>query len=149
VRQEAVKGILHRGHARIRDIFKLIDDKDVSIRNLILKQLGQTRDQVTEGLLLDYLVNRKFKSEDGEHVIACFITLGQCGSIRAIPFLRRTLMDKGWMPRFWRTAHRKGAAIALNILGITEASIVLEDASRCLFPSVRSIIREVNKDLHK
>jgi hypothetical protein len=149
VRQEAVKGLLQRGNARIRDIFKLIDDKDMSIRNLILKQLGQTRDHATEGLFLDYLENRKFKKEDGEHVIACFITLGQCGSIRSIPFLRRTLLDKGWMPRFWRKAHRKGAAIALNILGIKEASMVLEDARRCLYPSVRSIIREVKKDLHK
>jgi hypothetical protein len=149
VRQEAVKGLLKRGPARIQDIFKFIDDKDETIRRLIQRQIGQSRDRTSEGLLLDYLEHRKFKSADGEHVIACFITLGQCGSSRSIPFLRRTLLGWGWMPTFWRAAHRNGAAIALSILGMKEAQQVLEEAGRCLYPSVRHIVRNVKKDLTK
>jgi hypothetical protein len=149
VRQEAIKGLLQRGHTRIHDIFKLIDDKDETIRRLILRQMGKSRDHITEGLLLDYLEHRKFKSADGEHVIACFITLGQCGSSRSIPFLRRTLLGWGWMPTFWRAAHRNGAAIALSMLGMEEARQVLEGAGRCLYPSVRRIVRKVKKDLTK
>ena len=149
VRQEAIKGLLQRGHTRIHDIFKLIDDKDETIRRLILRQIGKSRDHITEGLLLDYLEHRKFKSTDNEHVIACFITLGQCGSSRSIPFLRRTLLGWGWMPTFWRAAHRNGAAIALSMLGMKEARQVLEDAGRCLYPSVRRIVRKVKKDLTK
>jgi hypothetical protein len=149
VRLEAVKGLLQRGPARIQDIFKLIHDKDETIRRLILRQIGQSRDHITEGLLLDYLEHRKFKSTDNEHVIACFITLGQCGSSRSIPFLRRTLLGWGWMPTFWRAAHRNGAAMALSILGMKEARQVLEDAGRSLYPSVRRIVRKVKKDLTK
>ena len=149
VRLEAVKGLLQRGPTRIQDIFKLIDDKDETIRRLILRQMGQSRDHITEGLLLDYLEHRKFKSADNEHVIACFITLGQCGSSRSISFLRRTLLGWGWMPTFWRVAHRNGAAIALSMLGMKEARQVLEDAGRCLYPSVRRIVRKVKKDLTK
>ncbi len=149
VRLEAVKGLMQRGPARIQDIFKLINDKDETIRRLILRQIGQSRDHITEGLLLDYLEHRKFKSTDNEHVITCFITLGQCGSSRSIPFLRRTLLGWGWMPTFWRAAHRNGAAMALSILGMKEARQVLENAGRCLYPSVRRIVRKVKKDLTK
>jgi HEAT repeat protein len=147
VRQEAVKGLLKRGHARIKDIFNLIDDKDESIRRLVLKQMGQSRDQVVERLLLDYLEHRKFNGDDREHVIACFITLGQCGSSRSIPFLRRTLFGRRWLPDFGMSAHREGAAIGLSKMRTKEAQQVLEDASRSLFPSVRHIVQKVKKEL--
>jgi hypothetical protein len=51
------------------------------------------------------------------------------------------------MPGFWRPAHRKGAAIALAIVVIDESREVLDDAGRCLYPSVRRIAREVRKEL--
>jgi hypothetical protein len=147
VREAAVKGLLQRGHSHIQDLFKLIDDKDDSIRRLILKQIGQSRNNAAEGFLLNYLENRTFKSTDSEHIIACFKTLGQCGSSRSIPFLRQTLLGLGWMPGFWKSAHRKGAAIALGIMRIKEARQVLEAASRCLYPSVRRIVRSVKNEL--
>ena len=142
VRQDAVKGIMQRGPAHIKDIFALIDDKDESIRRLVLKQMGQAPNQVVEGLLLDYLENRKFKSTESEHIIACFITLGQCGSSRSVPFLRKTLLSWGWMPGFWRSAYRQGAAAALVKMRAKEAQQALKDASRSLSISVRHIVRK-------
>ena len=147
VRQEALKGIIHRVPVHTREIFKLIDDKDEPIRSMILKQIGLSRDHVVEGLLLDYLEHSAFKKADSEHVIACFVALGQCGSSRSIPFLKQNLLDWGWIPGFWRSAHRKGAAIALTILGMNESMQVLENARRCLYPNVRRIVRKVKKEL--
>jgi hypothetical protein len=146
VRQEAVKGLLQRSSAHIKEIFNLIDDKDEPIRRLILKQLGQTKNQAAERFILEYLEHRKFKSSDSEHVIACFVTLGRCGSSHSIPFLRQTLFGKGWMPVFGKSAHREGAAIALSKMGMKEARQVLEEAARSLNPSVRRIVREIRQE---
>lgn len=146
VRQEAVKGLLQRGPAYIKDVFSLINDRDESIRRLILKQLGQTRNQAAEGLLLDYLEHRKFTNADYEHIIACFTTLGQCGSSTSIPFLKQILFNRGWMPAFGISPQRRGAAIALSKMGIREAQQLLEEAGRSLNPMVRRVLREINHD---
>ena len=147
VRQEAIKRLLQLGPARVQDVFKLIDDKEESIRRLILKYIGQSRNLVSEVLLLNYLEHKKFNSTDSQHVIACFMTLGKCGSSRSIPFLHRTLLSKGWMPSFWRSAHRKGAAIALSVLGLKQARKIVEEASHSLYPSVRCIVRKAKLEL--
>lgn len=146
VRQEAVKGLLQRGPDHIKDVFALINDRDESIRRLILKHLGQSPNQAAEALLLDYLENRKFTSDDHEHVIACFTTLGLCGSSIAVPFLQKTLFNKGWMPAFSISPQRKGAAIALSKMGIKEARQVLEKAGRSFNPAVRRILREITHE---
>jgi hypothetical protein len=147
IRLVAVKGLLKMGPARIQDLFKLIDDKDETMRTIILKQIGQSKDRVAESLLLNYLEHKKFKSTDNQHALDCFIALGKCGSRRSIPFLHRTLFNKGWLPNFLGSVHREGAAIALSILGLKEARLVLEKAGRCLFPSVRSIVRKVKQEM--
>jgi hypothetical protein len=146
VRQEAVKGILKRGPVHMKDIFSLIDDKDEVIRRLILKHLGQTRDRVAEDLLLRYLENKKIDNADNGHIIACFTTLGQCGSSRSIPFLRRTLLGRGWLPAFGMSPHREGAAIGLSKMRSKEAQQVLEEAGRCLSLSVRRIVKKVRQE---
>jgi hypothetical protein len=143
VRQVALKGLLQRDPSRIKDMFNLIDDKDNSVRQLILKNMGNSRNHVAEKLLRDYLEHHKFKNDDSEHVIDCFRTLGQCGSLYSISFLRRTLLSRGWMPGFRSPAHRQGAAIALSVMEITEAQQILEKAGRSLYPSVRRTVRRV------
>ena len=146
VRRESVKGIFKRDPVHVKDIFNLIDDKEDSIRQLVLKQLGQSRDDVVEELLLSYLRKTKFSNNEENHVILCFRALGKCGSSRSVTFLRETLLRWGWMPGFWRSAHRRGAAIALKTLGIPEAEQVLKDAVRSLFPGLRGIVRKVMRE---
>jgi hypothetical protein len=143
IRQESLKGIFQRDPAHIHEVFNLIDDKDESIRRLILKQMGQSRNPDAERFLLKYLEHQISKNAHNDHVIACFTTLGQCGSSRAIPFLRRTLFGSGWFSSFGKKAHRMGAAIALSKIGTKEAHQVLKDAGRSFYPSVRSIARKV------
>ena len=63
VRNEAVKGLFQRDPARVKDIFNMIDDEDDSIRQLVLKQLGQSRDETVEDLLLSYLQQYKIQQQ--------------------------------------------------------------------------------------
>ncbi len=146
VRHEAVKGILKRDSAHVKDIFNLIDDKTDSIRQLILKHLGQSRNDVVEELLLTYLRKTTFSKNEENHALLCFSALGKCGSSRSVPFLRETLLRGQWMPGFWRSAQRRGAAIALKTLGIPEAEQVLKDAGRSLFPGLRRIVSKVTQE---
>lgn len=146
VRQAAVKGLLRRGSASIKELFHLIEDEDDSVRRLILHHMGKERNEVSETLLLQYLEQGKIKGSDDKHIIACFRTLGRCGSPRSIPFLRQTLLGRAWLPDLRSSAYRQGAALALQAMRIKGAQQVLEDASRSLKPGVRRIARKVVQD---
>lgn len=141
VRQEALKGLMSKGSVHMQDFYNLIEDKDPSIRRLILKVMGQTRDHGAERFLLSYLGSDSFRQAEEEHIMLCFTTLGQCGSSRSIPFLRQTLLGRGWLPSFQPLPHLKGAAVALKKLKLKESQEVLEEAGRSLIPRVRRIAR--------
>jgi HEAT repeat protein len=146
VRQTAVKGLLRRGPASIKELFHLIEDEDDSVRRLILHHMGQERNEASEALLLQYLEEGKMKGSDDKHIIACFRTLGRCGSPRSIPYLRQTLLGRGWIPDLRSSAYRQGAALALQAMRMKGAQQVLEDASRSLKPGVRRIARKAMQD---
>jgi hypothetical protein len=92
---------------------------------------------------LEYLEEGKSNRSDDEHIIACFRTLGRCGSPRSIPFLRKTLLGRGWLPSLRKLSYRQGAAFALQSMGTKEAQEVLEEASKSLFPGARGIARKI------
>jgi hypothetical protein len=142
VRQEAVKELLQRGTAQTKEIFNLINDRDESVRAMVLKLMGQSRSHAAEAFLRDYLENRKYTNTDSEHIIACFAALGRCGSSRSLAFLRETLIGKGWMPVFGNSVHREGAAVALSRMDTKESRQVLEEALRSLNPRLRNIVRK-------
>ena len=149
VRHEALKPLLTRGFADIKGLFHLIEDKNDAIRRLLLRHMAQERNKVTETLLLEYLEQGKLNRSDDEHIIACFRTLGRCGSQSSIPFLRKTLLGRAWLPSFRKLSYRQGAAFALQSMGIEEAQEVLEEASKSLFPNVRGIARKIMADQTK
>jgi HEAT repeat protein len=142
VRREAVKALLIRGPQVLRRIFVLIEDESEAIRRLFLESLGWRRNDVAEELLLDYLEKRRCRIKHNEHVLACFKALGRCGSARSIPFLRRTLSERAWLPSFWQSARRLGAAVALRALRIEAAARVLNEAERSPYPSIRHALRK-------
>ena len=104
--------------------------------------MSQERTKEIEELLLEYLEQGKLQRTDDEHIIACFRTLGRCGSPRSIPFLRNTLFGRAWLPSFRKSAYRQGAAYALQALGVKSAREVLEAAGRSLYPSVKRAARK-------
>jgi hypothetical protein len=149
VRHEALKPLLSRGSTDIKGLFHLIEDESDAIRRLVLRYLGQNRNKVTENLLLEYLDGGKLNRSDDEHIIACFRTLGRCGSPRSIPFLRKTLLGRGWLPSLRKLSYRQGAAFALQSMGTAEAQEVLKEASKSLFPGVRGVARKIIEEQRK
>jgi HEAT repeat protein len=149
VRHEAVKPMLKRGTADIQGLFHLIEDENQAIRRLVLHHMAQDRNQVTENLLLEYLEQGKPKRSDDEHIIACFRTLGRCGSPRSIPFLRKMLLSRAWLPSLRKMSYRQGAAFALQSMATKEAQEVLEEASKSLFSGARGIARKIIEDQAK
>ncbi|MGD9159026.1 MAG: hypothetical protein PVG39_11510 [Desulfobacteraceae bacterium] len=149
IRYEAVKGILKQAPSRIKDMLNLIDDKEDSIRQLVLEHIGQSRDDVIEEFLISYIKKNKSGNIDADCITRCFSILGRCGSLHSIPFLRETLLKWGFLPGSRRAVLRRGAAIALGTLGITQADEVLERAGRSLFPGVRGVVIKVREQLNE
>jgi HEAT repeat protein len=147
VRRTALKAILDTGSNQISAIFEFIDDKDASIRRIILTQMGKSKSEIAENFLLQYLQNKKFRDAQSEHIVECFKALGKCGSSKSVPFLSKTLMS---MSGSKTSLYREGAALALAALQIPEARQVMEKAGRSLRPGLRRIAREAEKGLfHK
>lgn len=142
VRRLAVKAILHLRSVPAEDIFKLMDDPDEAVRRLILRQMGQARDETVEGLLLRYLQHPAIKSQPDGHILDCFKTLGRCGSVKSISFLKEALVNRKWMVGLDKSSWRAGAAQALAALNIPEADDVLAAALRSLHPGLRKLARE-------
>ena len=142
VRQEAVKGIIRRDPARLKDLFSSIDSMEKEVRMLILEQLGRSRDTWVEDHLLDYLQKLPFNKKNTDYLEACFKTLGKCGSAHSVPYLRATLFKGGFFPTTRNTVFRKGAAAALTLLTLPEAEAVLEKARRSFNLGLRMIFRK-------
>ena len=148
-RRMAVKAIANTRGNQTSAIFDLIDDPDASVRRIILTQMGQSRNEIAEDFLMQYLQNRKFSAAESEQIMECFKALGKCGSSRSVPFLSKTLMNFEWMAGLGKSTYRKGAALALVALKIPEALQVIEKAGRSIRPGLRRIAREAGKELNK
>ncbi|MBN2420352.1 MAG: hypothetical protein JXL81_13265, partial [Deltaproteobacteria bacterium] len=149
IRYEAVKGILKLEPSRIRDMLDLIDDREDSIRQMVLDKMGQARDNSVEGFLISYIKRNKSGDIDGNFMLQCFRILGRCGSFHSVPFLRETLLKWGFLSGPRRRLLRRGAAIALAKLGMIQADEVLERARRSLFPGVRNIVIRARQELNE
>jgi hypothetical protein len=146
VRRMAIKAIAQTRGIQISAIFEFIDDPDASVRQVILTQMGRSRNEIEEDLLIQYLQTRKFSAAQSDYIIECFRTLGKCGSSRSVPFLSKTLLHRKWMAGLKKSAYREGAAHALVALKIPEARQVIETAGRSLYPGLRRIAREAGSE---
>jgi len=147
VRREAIKAVISRELWIPRDLFPLVEDENRFIRQSALRYLGSRRCATSEELLLHYLENRNPGERGRAHLFGCFRALGRCGSSRSIPFLRETLLEKGWLSRVWGFSRREAAAIALRELALDEAREILRAAAQSQNPGVRDAVRAVH-DFH-
>ena len=147
VRRKAIKAISNAGGNQISAIFNFIDDPDDSVRQVILTQMGKSRNEIAEDFLLQFLQKQKFSNAQSEHIMECFRTLGKCGSSMSVPFLCKTLMNLEWMAGLRTSVYREGAALALAALKIPEATQVIEKASRSFRPGLRRIAREAGREI--
>ena len=146
VRRMAVKAIGQAHGNQTSAIFEFIDDPDASVRHVILTQMGPSRNEIAEDLLMQYIQNQNFSTAQSEHIMECFRTMGKCGSSRSVPFLRKMLLHRKWMAGLRKSAYREGAALALVALKIPEARQVIESAGRSLHPGLRRIAREAERE---
>ena len=143
VRMEALKAITTRDLWVPCDLVSLLDDENSIVRQLYLDYLASRRSKTTEGILLGYLRNKRFRNHNKEHLSACFRTLGKCGTTASIPYLQNALLKGGLISRFRASSHRKGAAMALLELGSEKARQVLLEASRSGFPGIRNVAQSI------
>lgn len=138
VRKTAVRVLLARDPKFVQQLFPLISDPESGIRKDILSSIATQRSSTAENLLLKYL-KENFGNKDTEHLLACYATLGSCGSATAIPFLRKILLGQGWnrFSKSGRLVHREGAATALTLLDTWEANDILLAASNSRFQVIR------------
>jgi hypothetical protein len=143
VRREAINAVISRELWIPRHLFPLVEDENRFIRQSALRYLGSRRCVTVEELLLHHLENRNPGERGRAHLFGCFRALGRCGSSRSIPFLRETLLEKGWLFRVRGSSRREAAAIALRELDLDEAREILETAAQSPSPGVRDAVRAV------
>jgi HEAT repeat protein len=139
VRRKAIKELLDRDPQYAQRLFSLIDDPDNEvIRTHILAAIAKQRSSAAENMLLGYL-EKNSAQDDQDHILACYKALGRCGSNASVPFLRSTLLGRGWNSFMGtgRLVFREGAAIALALLDTPQARSVLLEASKSNFKVVR------------
>lgn len=149
VRRMAIKEMGQTYSNQTSAIFEFINDPDLSVRKVVLSQLGQSRNEAAENLLMQYLQNQKLDTTENEHIVECFRTLGKCGSLLSLPFLHKMLLNRKWLAFFNKSPYREGAAIALVALKIPEAQHIIERAGRSIYPGLRGIAREAGKEFFK
>lgn len=139
VRRYALRSHLETGDPCLEEIFKKIDDPDLTTRSMLLSFLGSGRNEKAERLLLNYLQRLEQQSVNEDHIYNCYTALGRCGSIRSLPFLKKTLLDKGWksMLNGGKAIQQNGAIMALSKLEVEGAKDVLRKGATSLVPAIR------------
>jgi HEAT repeat protein len=147
IRWEALRAIILRRLWVPEKLAPLLEDTSLSIRQLLIKYLGSRRSEASEGVLLEYLRSHKFGNDEDGLLLACFRALGQCGTDRAVPFLREALTGGHLVSRLRASSKRQGAALALAALGTEKARETLEKALQSMYPAIRSSAATVSGGL--
>jgi hypothetical protein len=148
IRKQAIKHLIAQGSLSLEIIFPFIEDSSKSICQLILDYLKQNKSEKGEALLIEYLQQKRFLLNNNQHIIACYKTLGKCGSSKSIPFLQEILFKRRLIPDFRKAIHRQGSIIALIGLETKEARKLLQKASKSFFPNVRSAYKRGLDAIH-
>ena len=91
LREAALKAMLSEEGSSFDDLFKLIEDPDENIRNLLFFRMGQKRDLKNEAMLLEYLEAHDFRFKDHAFFHSLMRTLGKCGSDACLPLLMKQI----------------------------------------------------------
>jgi HEAT repeat protein len=99
---------------------------------------------MAESLMLDYLEEGQFRQDGRDHLMACYRTLGRCGSDHSVGFLEDVLLGNAYKDRFGAKLplHKEGAALALREIGTPGAHQILKKASRSFSAKVRQAARQ-------
>ena len=143
VRLETLKVIIQTGLWIPEKIIPHVDDADSHIREKCLDYIASRRCKKTEKIFVDHLKKRNFRNKEHEHQVVCYRALGKCGTDELLPYLTDSLMNGGLISRFFGSARREGAAIALMELRSEDAKKVLLKASQSRFPGIKKVAQAV------
>ena len=146
VRLETLKALKRRNKNMVKELLPLINDPVFPIRLMIWEYLKAYQNEDTGEMILDYIEQKKILYRTDKQILNCYKILGLCGTLRAIPMLRQTLLDQAWQINPERSLRRQGAALALIELNTEDARNILRIASRSLFPNIRSAYQKALKD---
>ncbi|MFO7605653.1 MAG: hypothetical protein R6W72_05075 [Desulfurivibrionaceae bacterium] len=143
VRRYALRTHLKAGNPRIDEVFKFIDDPDLTARNICLAFLGRERNRTVEELLLNYLQRESRQPLGEDHLHNCYIALGRCGSVHCLPFLKGNLLEKGWKTILGgdNSVRQLGAIQALKRLQAEGATEILKQGASSFVPLIRKSCR--------
>lgn len=143
VQRKILKILSERDQSLLLKFFVLLDATNAETRQAYLFYLSKRRNGDIEKKLLQYLLEKEFTINESEHILACYAALGHCGSEKILPALKQNLFGQPikdlLKPKGSR--HRRGAAIALNLMKDPEADMLLARASKSIFPHVRFAVQ--------
>ncbi len=148
VRVKVLRTLLEKDPYMLWRLFHHIEDPSPTVANITHAYLGRSKDKMAESLMLDYLEEGQFKREDRDHIMACYKTLGRCGSDHSVGFLDDVLRENAYKDRFGAqiSVHKEGAAVALAEIGTLAAIKILKKASRSFSSKLRQIARKAMED---
>jgi hypothetical protein len=146
VRLEALKGLKRRNKNMVNELLPLINDPVLPIRRMVWDHMEAHQNEDTGELILDFLEQRKIIYRTDKQILNCYRALGCCGAHRSIPFLRQALLGQPWKFNLERSLRRRGAALALLELNTQEARNILHNASKSMYPNIRSGYQKALKD---
>ena len=148
IRYTALTVCISKNCQEFKKLFSLIDDPNENVRTRLLYFISRERNTLNEDLLRQYLEQRKYLLKTKDHILACYRTLGRCGSERSKLFLKETLLaGKGRsLLSLGPSIHQIGAALALKALNTENSKATLEKASKSLIPNVRLAYRRATKE---
>lgn len=143
IRLTSLKSLLKRSDADPASLLDILDDSCGEVRQVLLRHLRKKRDRANEKALLAYIQSRYARMRDKKHIESCYRTLGLCGSRVSVNFLAQVLTGKPLLGlvRGSDPTHRRGAALALQLLSLPDANHILAQARRSPFPHVRLAVK--------
>ena len=148
VRMKVLRTLLEKDPYMLWRLFHHIEDSSPTVSGIVHAYLGRSKDKMAESLMLDYLEEGQFKREDRDHIVACYKTLGRCGSDHSVGFLEDILLGNAYKDRFGGRlpVHKEGAADALAEMSTPAAYKTLKKAARSFSSKVRQIARKAMED---
>jgi len=141
VRKTGVNGYFT--HVRTPDFEALShllkDENDAIVGKFLTYLLAQAEKEDAEALLLRFLEQATVEGMEHAHIFEYYKALSECGSSRSVKVLEKILLETKVLEMFSNAnaVHKKGAALALRILGTDDAMDILQKGAKSMRPDIR------------
>ena len=131
VKKEAIRSLGLIGDVASRDqLLSCLNSPEGFVRISAVGVLSTLAERRTLPLLLKMIEEKQFADRDWEEKRLVFEAVGRLGSDQILPLLKVVLLRRGLFHRSRVEEMRRGAALALSLLGTGEARRTLEEGTR-------------------